>query len=116
MGALRFALTCRYIRPELMANEAETRDAISSGTLPPSAEEYNYDGDMKVGDMNAAPKLQCASVVNEVVNCITAKLKTGELTASQVHEINQRLAAVINSSNTKPDEALEGHIETSGAA
>lgn len=102
MGALRFALTCRYIRPELMADEAETQNAILKGTLPPGSEKYNYDG-----DMNAVPRVSPANEVNKVVNNVTAKLKTGDLTVSELREINERLARFIKSSNTEPERALE---------
>lgn len=48
-GMLRFALTCRCIRPELMATEEDREHTITAGTLPAWADQYQYDGDIKVG-------------------------------------------------------------------
>ncbi|KFY90370.1 hypothetical protein V498_06017 [Pseudogymnoascus sp. VKM F-4517 (FW-2822)] len=44
-GTLRFALTCRYIRPDMLENDAEREDARIKGALPEGHEQYKYNGD-----------------------------------------------------------------------
>lgn len=44
-GTLRFALTCRYIRPDMLENDAEREDARVKGALPEGHEQYKYYGD-----------------------------------------------------------------------
>lgn len=44
-GTLRFALTCRYVQPDTLGNDAEREDARIKGTLPEGHEQYTYDGD-----------------------------------------------------------------------
>lgn len=99
---LRFALTCRYIRPDMMANDHEAQDAIFKGTLPPGSEKYNYDG-----DINAAPVVQSVSEVDKFVNNITAKLKSGNLTVDQVRKINKRLTSLFPSANAEHETVVE---------
>lgn len=85
-----------------MANEAEIQDAILKGTLPPGSDQYNYDG-----DLNAVAAVHSANEVDKFVNNITARLKTGDLTASQVREINERLATAVTPSSTDPEQGIE---------
>ncbi|OBT63755.1 hypothetical protein VE03_06947 [Pseudogymnoascus sp. 23342-1-I1] len=44
-GTLRFALTCRYIRPDKLENDAEREEARLKGKLPEGHEQYTYNGD-----------------------------------------------------------------------
>ena len=44
-GTLRFALTCRYVRPDTLENDAEREDARIKGALPEGHEQYKYSGD-----------------------------------------------------------------------
>lgn len=44
-GTLRFALTCRYVRPDTLENDADREDARIKGTLPEGHEQYTYYGD-----------------------------------------------------------------------
>ena len=104
-GPLRYALTCRYVRPELTS---DAQDAALKGTLPPASEQYNYDG-----DVNAAPVVHTASEVNKFVNNIAARLKTGDLTASDVLEITKRLAIIAIPLNAEPERAIESKVNIS---
>ncbi|KUJ09311.1 uncharacterized protein LY89DRAFT_598097 [Mollisia scopiformis] len=45
-GKLRFALTSRFVIPELMPTEADAEFARIGGILPAGHEQYNYDGDV----------------------------------------------------------------------
>ncbi|KFY29613.1 hypothetical protein V494_08611 [Pseudogymnoascus sp. VKM F-4513 (FW-928)] len=44
-GTLRFALTCRYIKPDALESDAEREEASIKGALPEGHDQYNYDGD-----------------------------------------------------------------------
>jgi hypothetical protein len=85
-----------------MDTPEERRAAMIEGTLPQRSEKYTYDG-----DLNAAECVQSASEVDKMVNNITAKLKIGELTASQVSEIKEKLATMLSSYDTRPGTAVE---------
>lgn len=54
-GMLRFALTCRNIKPESMKNDEDRADAMIKGAFPPGHERYNYDGDLNLQPSNALP-------------------------------------------------------------
>jgi hypothetical protein len=97
-GPLRYALTCRYVRPEMMSNAAEAQDALMKGSLPSGSEKYNYDG-----DMNATAVVCSADTVDKFINKIIAGLKTGGLTDSQVREISDRVASIFTPSNAEPE-------------
>jgi hypothetical protein len=45
-GKLRFALTCRYVRPETMQTDDDRRQTAIKSKLPAGHEKYNYDGDI----------------------------------------------------------------------
>lgn len=85
-----------------MDTEEEKRDAIIEGTLPSRAEQYTYDG-----DLDAAKVVPSATEVDKHVNYIATKLKTGRLTASQVCEIKEKLAGLVTSPNTEPEQLIE---------
>ncbi|KAF4628654.1 hypothetical protein G7Y89_g9496 [Cudoniella acicularis] len=60
-GKVRFALTCRHIRPETLP-QGERAYAVSAGQLPLGSERWDYDGDLNamhidqdLGDLNATP-------------------------------------------------------------
>jgi len=78
---LRFALTCRYVRPETMSNDQEREYTIRAAALPPGAEKYTYDG-----DINAQPVVKQNRIdpATDVFNMLMAKLRTGQLTMDQV--------------------------------
>ena len=101
-GPLRYALTCRYVRPEMMVDENEAQDAILKGTLPPGSEQYNYDG-----DINAIPVINTASKVDKFIHNVTAMVQTGDLTATDIREIQDRLAILMPSSIAEPQRVIE---------
>lgn len=101
-GPLRYALTCRYVRPELTS---DAQDAALKGALPPASEQYNYDG-----DVNAAPIVHAVSEVDKFINNIAARLKTGDLTVSDVLEITKRLATIAIPPNVEPERAIESKM------
>ena len=76
-----------------MFDKNEAQDAILKGTLPPGSEQYNYGG-----DINAAPIVNTASKVDKFVHNVTAMMQTGDLTATDVREIQDRLAMLMPSS------------------
>ncbi|KAI1500970.1 hypothetical protein F5X99DRAFT_409597 [Biscogniauxia marginata] len=43
-GVIRFALTCRYIRPETIRDESRRVVAINNGTVPEHWKENQYEG------------------------------------------------------------------------
>jgi hypothetical protein len=108
-GSLRYALTCRYVRPEMMADDNEAQDAILKGTLPPGSEQYNYSG-----DINAVPVVRTSSDVDKFVNNVAARMETGDLTSADVREINARLVSIITpSSIVGPKRAIETSVNVS---
>ncbi|KAI1641496.1 hypothetical protein F4809DRAFT_654963 [Biscogniauxia mediterranea] len=49
-GVLRFAMTCRYIRPESIQDEARRQEAIEKGRVPAEWKENPYNGEHDAGD------------------------------------------------------------------
>jgi hypothetical protein len=89
-----------------MVDENEAQDAILKGTLPPGSEQYNYDG-----DINAVPVVHTASKVDKFVHNITAMMQTGDLTATDVREIQDRLAILMPSSIAGPQRVIESSAD-----
>lgn len=85
-----------------MDTEEEQRDAVIEGTLPSRASQYTYDG-----DLDAAEVVESATEVENLINNIATKLKTGELTASQVSEIKQKLAGLLTFAHIEPESVIE---------
>ncbi|KAJ2904878.1 hypothetical protein MKZ38_006919 [Zalerion maritima] len=53
-GKRRYALTCRYIRPELMQDEADRVAAVQKGRMPRRAEIFAYHGDMSTSGITTS--------------------------------------------------------------
>ena len=75
-----------------MDNDEERQATTLEGKLPPHSEKYTYDG-----DLNATEVIHTASNIDQHINEIALKLKTGELTVSQAHELKDKLASLITS-------------------
>ena len=77
IGILRFALTCRYIVPSTLANDAEREDARLKSIIPAHLSNYIYDG-----DLNAKPISQAKGPLDDTrdnLNHIEARVKAGIL-------------------------------------
>ena len=98
----RYALTCRYIIPEKMENEEERQTTILEGTLPPRAEAYTYDGDLGATEVIHSP-----NEVDKVVNDLSSKLKTGDLTCAQISELKEKLVVLLASIKTELHQTIE---------
>ncbi|KAG9228506.1 hypothetical protein BJ875DRAFT_477330 [Amylocarpus encephaloides] len=75
-GKLRFAMTSRYVKPELMAPDQRAYAALA-GQLPPGADKYAYDG-----DMSAVPVMPAVSIETEIrktAGLIKAQVQLGEI-------------------------------------
>ncbi|KAI0602778.1 hypothetical protein F4775DRAFT_600732 [Biscogniauxia sp. FL1348] len=49
-GTLRFAMTCRYIRPETILDESRRKESIEKGQVPAEWKEKPYDGEHDTGN------------------------------------------------------------------
>ncbi|TAQ86624.1 hypothetical protein B7494_g5055 [Chlorociboria aeruginascens] len=81
-GKIRFALTCRYVRPETMDNAEEKRSAILKGTIPSGWDNYVYDG-----DINATAVAQPKSQGSTLIDSLRAALRTGGLTSENIQNV-----------------------------
>lgn len=83
-GKLRFALTARYVRPELML-PGEREYALRACQLPEGSDKYNYDG-----DLYAAPIASTTTVEAELrkfAHQLKAKVQLGEISKARADEI-----------------------------
>jgi hypothetical protein len=78
-GKLRFALTCRYVRPELMANDEERRQTLIKSTLPVGHERFTYNGDVDAKFQTSEDSEKNKTAAQKSMNDIAASLMTGEL-------------------------------------
>ena len=86
-GKLRFALTCRYVRPETMSNDHERTQAVIKGTYPHGHDQYNYDG-----DINAQPIKDNTTTVKEaMLGLVRANTLAGHLSKGDVTELIEAL-------------------------
>ena len=76
--------------------EEERQAAILEGTLPPESKRYTYDG-----DLGATEVTQPIAEFDKIVNDIAVRLKTGDIKASQVSELKEKLASLLASSHTE---------------
>ncbi len=117
-GKLRFALTCRYVRPELMANDAERRDAEIKGTLPDGHEAYTYDGDEGKTLIPLDGNSDHVSAAQVAMNELSARALSGELNLSTLHECRHFLGGLINAmglpestASSPPPSIIDTHME-----
>ncbi|RDL41607.1 uncharacterized protein BP5553_01586 [Venustampulla echinocandica] len=83
-GKLRFALTARYVRPELMLPD-EQEYALHAGQLPQGSDQYNY-----TGDLHAMPVTTTRDVEEEIRQCfriINAKMQLGGIAKGRAVEL-----------------------------
>ncbi|KAL3418928.1 hypothetical protein PVAG01_09149 [Phlyctema vagabunda] len=90
-GKLRFALTCRYIRPETIADAEERQSAMIKGSLPPGSEQYAYDGDINAKD--TMPDDEQRDDVNLDFNRLLARFHTGDVDEATLHDWIGRLSS-----------------------
>jgi alkylated DNA repair dioxygenase AlkB len=86
-GKLRFALTCRYIRPETMNSDYDREQTLIKSTLPEGHEQYDYDGDIN-SKFVVEPEASAAQNASaKVVNSIVAAARAGILGPQDVMQI-----------------------------
>jgi hypothetical protein len=108
-GKLRFALTCRFIRPEMMTSEAERQHTMVKGSLPPGSEQYDYHGDIHATAVQHAAQ-NPLSEITKLQNLVKAQILTGEIDEHQARESFERFLASLAHSKTtveKPDEEMK---------
>ncbi|KAI9743396.1 MAG: hypothetical protein M1818_003243 [Claussenomyces sp. TS43310] len=120
-GKLRFALTCRYVRPELMANDAERRDAVIKGSLPADHAQYNYDGDVacRPDVVEAEPQPGEIGGIDgiggdrgdraERLNELKAMILAGDISSRELSDLRK---VVLRGSNTKDKDSIQVPIVT----
>lgn len=88
-GKLRFALTCRYVRPETMETDEDRAETLIKGALPNGHEQYDYDGDVGVepGDSIREPRRDREQLFTRIRNSIHA----GELTEEECRALRALL-------------------------
>lgn len=95
-GKLRFALTCRYVRPELMANDQERQQAEIKGRLPSGHEAYEYDGDVGKYLIPVDEDSKEVSAAQRAMNELSARALTGELDVDTLRECRQFLSGLMD--------------------
>ncbi|RFU26389.1 hypothetical protein B7463_g9945, partial [Scytalidium lignicola] len=86
-GKLRFALTCRYIRPELLS-ETDKEIAAVKSTIPPEWDHYVYDGDVNA---KATVPIVQRDEAETIINKLRAKIMVGEVDATHLEALRQLL-------------------------
>jgi hypothetical protein len=114
-GKLRFALTCRYVRPELMANDEERQQAQIKGKLPDGHEQYAYDGDVNsrlIPVENDSANVAAAQVA---MNDLAARSLSGELDLATLQRCRDFLGQLVQRMSGPPtDESAMDGIEHTG--
>ena len=95
-GRLRFALTCRYVRPELMANDEERQQAEIKGKLPDGHEAYAYDGDAAKELIPMDGDFKNVSPAQTAMNELSARALAGELDMDTLRQCRHFLDRLIN--------------------
>ncbi|KAI9648951.1 hypothetical protein NHQ30_001517 [Ciborinia camelliae] len=89
-GLLRFALTCRYVKPELLSPQDRVLCEQKSA-LPANFDDYAYDGDVGAGEER--PTTEGDDEFTKLKKYIIAKKLSGELSraeCAELHEIIRR--------------------------
>jgi hypothetical protein len=92
---LRFALTCRYVRPELMTNDEERQQAEIKGTLPDGHEAYAYDGDEGRELIPLDGDFENVSAAQRAMNELSARALAGELNVDTLRECRHFLSGLM---------------------
>jgi hypothetical protein len=95
-GKLRFALTCRYIRPELMANDEERRQAEIKGKLSSGHEAYEYDGDVGKKLIPLDEDSEDVSAAQRAMNELSARALAGELDVDTLRQCRNFLSGLMD--------------------
>ncbi|KAE8454543.1 hypothetical protein EG329_000166 [Mollisiaceae sp. DMI_Dod_QoI] len=90
-GKLRFALTARFIKPELMQNEADREFARLGGILPFGHEQFDYDG-----DINSQPVPWSTSAFDSLCAMFNTMALQGRITEDQAERLTQSSDAILN--------------------
>lgn len=85
-------MTCRYIRPELLANDNERDIAANKGRLPLGHQLYNYDGD-KYAQPVVLPERR--NHFEELRASILANERAGTLTNDEIQQLRDMLTPTI---------------------
>lgn len=88
---MRFALTCRHIDPQALADDEERHLAAEKGAFPPGSEQYDYDGSIHV-----APIITEEDKGANISKEIRARFQIGELELSDVQNILQDLTEYVS--------------------
>lgn len=94
-GKLRFALTSRYIRPELMENDEERHQAEVKGRLPPGHEQYKYDGDVGKQLIELDEESENVTAAQASMNDFTSRAITGELDIDTLRQCHRLLSQLV---------------------
>ncbi len=94
-GKLRFALTCRYVRPELMANDEERRFAEVNGKLPDGHDQYTYNGDVESQFTEVDQNCENIANVERSMNDLAARAIAGELDRTTIRRCCDFLSQLI---------------------
>jgi hypothetical protein len=94
-GKLRFALTCRYIRPELMANNEERRQAEVKGKLPSGHEKYTYDGDVGRELIEVNDDSENVTAAQASMNDFATRAITGQLDIDTLRQCHGLLSQLV---------------------
>ncbi|KAF7862641.1 hypothetical protein EAF04_007514 [Stromatinia cepivora] len=87
-GLLRFALTCRYVKPELLSPEDRILCEQKSA-LPANFADYAYDGDVGVKETANRPTTEEDDEFTKLKKWIIAKKLSGELNTAECAELRE---------------------------
>jgi hypothetical protein len=104
-GTLRFALTSRYVRPELMANDEERQQAEVKGTLPDGHEAYEYDGDVGRELIPLDGESDNVAAAQRAMNELSARALSGELNVASLHQCRHFLSRLVDGMGLPEDRA-----------
>lgn len=111
---MRFALTCRYIRPDSIDDADERENAVLKGTLPAGHEKLNYDGDAVLRpDFIVSDNATDGSSGTDPVNDLTAMLLSGEISERQLAALREAIRR--ESLTMTPDFLIDTTISKSGS-
>ena len=121
-GKLRFALTCRYIRPELLADDEERRQAAMKSQLPDGHEQDRYDGDMNSTVVEVDHGSETVTDAQKAMNNFCARVHSGEIDLPTLRQCHTFLNDIIEKmampmavqSSTSEMEGVESTTATGG--
>ncbi|CZR62926.1 uncharacterized protein PAC_12823 [Phialocephala subalpina] len=92
-GKLRFALTGRYVRPEMMDNAVDRANAFRGGILPPGHEQYDYDG-----EFNAQPVPRPLNIHAQYEALTRVIVQQGLMTSEAAAQLTRAIEGVLTQS------------------